>query len=67
MGRGEGEKREEKKKKRDRDSMGSGKEVLLPNPLETGQFIKNIYRHGSFICSVSISNINSTNMTAVGQ
>lgn len=67
VGRGEGEKREEKKKKRDRDSMGSGKEVLLPNPLETGQFIKNIYRHGSFICSVSISNINSTNMTAVGQ
>lgn len=66
--RGGGKKRKKKKKKeRDRDSMGSGKEVLLPNPLETGQFIKNIYRHGSFICSVSISNINSTNMTAVGQ
>lgn len=47
--------------------MGSGKEALLANPLEVEQFIKNIYRHGSFICSVSISNINSTNMTAVGQ
>lgn len=48
-------------------SMESGKGALLPNPLETGQFIKNIYRHGSFICSVSIANINNTNMTAVGQ